>query len=399
LTKKLGEWRVCMKKVFKGKLVAILSLVFLLVVAGCGIENAEETSGGKSEEGVIKIGVIVAETGPASTLGSAQAKTVELLQKQLDEAGPIDGKKIQLIKQDYETNDTKAVVAMDKLISEDVVAVVGATQSSTTMAIIPKAIEKKLPLFTIAPIESESEYVYSMAQSTTVIAMPIVEYLKKNNINKVGWVNASDGFGVTGKPAFEALAKENGIEIIAHEEFDATATDMTIQLTKVRKKNPEAIIVWSRTPGAGIIARNFKAMNFDIPMIQSTAAANQGFLEQVKDDNENIMVVGSKLSVIDQLPDSDQKEMLKTFSDAYKKEFNSEPDLFAAHLLDGINVVVNAIKAGNVTSEDIQTYLQNDLGKYLGATGTFDFGVSQASPEPDGISVLSIENNDWKFTE
>ncbi|WP_068985493.1 MULTISPECIES: ABC transporter substrate-binding protein [Lysinibacillus] len=388
-----------MKKFFIGKLVAILSFVFLLVVAGCGIENAEETSGGKSEEGVVKIGVIVAETGPASTLGSAQAKTVELLQKQLDEAGPIDGKKVQLIKQDYETNDTKAVVAMDKLISENVVAVVGATQSSTTMAIIPKAIEKKLPLLTIAPIESESEYVYSMAQSTTVIAMPIVEYLKKNNIKKVAWVNASDGFGVTGMPAFEALAKENGIEIIAHEEFDATATDMTIQLTKVRKKNPEAIIVWSRTPGAGIIARNFKAMNFDIPMIQSTAAANQGFLEQVKDDNENIMVVGSKLSVIDQLPDSDQKEMLKAFSDAYKKEFNSEPDLFAAHLLDGINVVVKAIKAGNVTSEDIHTYLQNDLGKYLGATGTFDFGVSQASPEPDGISVLSIENNDWKFTE
>ncbi|WP_285399851.1 ABC transporter substrate-binding protein [Lysinibacillus sp. fls2-241-R2A-57] len=388
-----------MKKFLKGKLVAILSLVFILVVAGCGIENAEEASGKKNEEGVIKIGVIVAETGPASTLGSAQAKTVELLQKQLDEAGPIDGKKIQLIKQDYETNDTKAVVAMDKLISEDVVAVVGATQSSTTMAIIPKAIEKKLPLLTIAPIESESEYVYSMAQSTTVIAMPIVEYLKKNNIKNVAWVNASDGFGVTGKPAFEALAKENGIEIIAHEEFDATATDMTIQLTKVRKKDPEAIIVWSRTPGAGIIARNFKAMNFDIPMIQSTAAANQGFLEQVKDNNENIMVVGSKLSVIDQLPDSDQKEMLKAFSDAYKKEFNSEPDLFAAHLLDGVNVVVKAIKAGNVTSEDIHTYLQNDLGKYLGATGTFDFGVSQASPEPDGISVLSIENNDWKFTE
>ncbi|MDM5247951.1 ABC transporter substrate-binding protein [Lysinibacillus sp. G4S2] len=388
-----------MKKFLKGKLVAILSLVFILVVAGCGIENAEEASGKKNEEGVIKIGVIVAETGPASTLGSAQAKTVELLQKQLDEAGPIDGKKIQLIKQDYETNDTKAVVAMDKLISEDVVAVIGATQSSTTMAIIPKAIEKKLPLLTIAPIESESEYVYSMAQSTTVIAMPIVEYLKKNNIKNVAWVNASDGFGVTGKPAFEALAKENGIEIIAHEEFDATATDMTIQLTKVRKKDPEAIIVWSRTPGAGIIARNFKAMNFDIPMIQSTAAANQGFLEQVKDNNENIMVVGSKLSVIDQLPDSDQKEMLKAFSDAYKKEFNSEPDLFAAHLLDGVNVVVKAIKAGNVTSEDIHTYLQNDLGKYLGATGTFDFGVSQASPEPDGISVLSIENNDWKFTE
>lgn len=388
-----------MKRNFKGKVILFLALTFLLMIAGCGGGNARNATADTNDEDVVKIGVIVAETGPASTLGSSQANTVKLLQKQLDAAGPIDGKTIQLLKHDYETDDTKAVVAMDKLISDGVVAVVGATQSSTSMAIMPKAIEKKLPLFTIAPIESDSEYVYSMAHSTTVIAMPIVEYLNKNNIKKVAWLNAADGFGVTGKPAFEALAKENGIEIVAHEEFDATATDMTIQLTKVRKTDPEAIIVWSRTPGAGIVARNYKALGFDIPMIQSTAAANDGFLEQVKDDNQNIMVVGSKLSVVDQLPDSEQKEILKGFKDSYAEDFNGEPDLFAAHLLDGIQAILEAVKAGHVTSEDIQQYLQNDMGKYLGATGTFDFGVSQASPEADGISVISIENNTWKYND
>jgi len=391
-----------MKKSFISNLVAILTLVFLLVVAGCGIEETEETiqtSGDSTEVETIKIGVIVAETGPASTLGATQAKTVELVQKQLDEAGPIDGKKIQLVKQDYETNDTKAVVAMDKLISEGVVAVVGATQSSTSMAIMPKAIEKKLPLFTLAPIESDSEYVYSMAHSSINNVLPIVEYLKEKNIKKVAWVNASDGFGVLGKPAFEGLAKEYGMEIVAHEEFDATATDMTIQLTKVRQSNPEAIVVWSRTPGAGIIARNYRAMNFDIPMLQSSAAANQGFLEQVKDDNENIFVVASKLNVLDQLPESEQKEMLQAFYDAYQNQFNEAPDIFAAHLLDGINLVIDAIEAGNLTSEDIQNYLQNDLGRYLGVTGTFDFNVSQASPENDGVAVLSIENNTWKYND
>lgn len=396
---KIEGVRVSMKKSFIGRLAAILSLVFILVVAGCGIEETVETSGENKEGDTIKIGVIVAETGPASTLGATQAKAVQLLQKQLDEAGPINGMKIQLLKQDYETNDTKAVVAMDKLISEGVVAVVGATQSSTSMAIMPKAIEQKLPLFTLAPIESDSEYVYSMAHSSTYNVLPIFEYLKENNIKKVAWINAADGFGVLGKPAFESMAKENGMEIVAHEEFDATATDMTIQLTKVRQSNPEAIVIWSRTPGAGIIARNFRAMDFDIPMLQSSAAANQGFLDQVKDDNENILVVGSKLNVLDQLPDSEQKEMLQTFYDAYQKEFNSAPDIFAAHLLDGLNLVLNAIKAGNETSGDIQNYLQNDLGRYLGVTGTFDFSESQASPENDGVAVLSIENNKWKYNE
>lgn len=388
-----------MKANMNRKLMLVLSMVFLLVVAGCGIENAEKESGGGKESDVIKIGAIVAETGPASTLGSAQAKTVQLLQKQLDEAGPVNGKKIQIIKQDYETNDTKAVVAMDKLISENVVAVVGATQSSTSMAIMPKAIEKKLPLFTLAPIETDSQYVYGMAHSSIVACLPIIDYLLKNNFTKVAWINASDGFGVTGKPAFEVLAKENGLEIVAHEEFDANATDMTIQLTKVRKQNPEAIVIWSRTPGAGVIARNYKAMNFDIPMIQSSAASNQGFLEQVKDDNENIMVVGNKISVIDQLQETEQKEKLKGFYDAYQKEFNSEPDNFAAHIYDGLSVVVEAIKAGNVTSEEIQNYLQNDLGAYLGISGTLDFAQSQDSPGEDGIAVFTIENNKWKISE
>jgi branched-chain amino acid transport system substrate-binding protein len=388
-----------MKRVLKGKVVAILSLTFLLAIAGCTEESGNSSQAKENDGNVIKIGVIVAETGPASTLGSSQANTVKVLQEQLDEAGPIDGKTIELVKHDYETDDTKAVVAVEKLISDGVVAVVGATQSSTSMAIMTKTIEEKLPLFTVAPIESDSEYVYSMAHSTTVIAGPIVNYLKENNITKVGWLNAADGFGVVGLPAFEALAKENNIEVVAHEEFDATATDMTIQLTKIRSKKPEAVIVWSRTPGAGIVARNFKSLGFDVPMIQSTAAANKGFLEQVKDDNEDIFVVGSKLSVADQLEDSEQKEILKAFRDAYEEEFSDEPDLFAAHLLDGLNIVIEAIKAGNVTSEDIQLYLQSDLGEYLGVTGTFNFNETQASPQADGISVLGIEDNTWKFNE
>ncbi|MEK3937144.1 ABC transporter substrate-binding protein [Sporosarcina sp. FSL W7-1349] len=390
-----------MKRYVKAKSLAILAMVLLLIMAGCGLD--EETSSadtGKKDDEVIKIGVIIAETGPASTLGSTQVNTVKLLQKQLEEAGPIDGKKIQLVKHDYETDDTKAVVAMDKLLSEGVVAVVGATQTSTSMAIMPKAIEHKVPLFTVAPIEQDNEYVYSMAHSNTVIVTPIVEYLNKHNIKKVGWLNASDGFGVVGLPAFKELAEQNGIEIVAHEEFDATATDMTIQLTKVKSKDPEAVIVWSRTPGAGIVARNFKSLGFDVPMIQSTAAANQGFLDQVKDDNENVMVVGSKLSVVEQLPDSEQKEMLLAFRDSYAAEFGGgEPDLFGAHAMDGMEIIINAIKAGNFTPEDIQNYLQNESGEYLGKTGTFNFQESQASSLADGISVLAIENNEWKYIE
>lgn len=75
-----------------------------------------------------------------------------------------------------------------------------------------------------------------MAPSNLTNSKLILKFLKKHNITKVAWINARDGFGVDGLPSFEKVAKENNIDIVAHEEFDATATDMTVQLTNIRKK-------------------------------------------------------------------------------------------------------------------------------------------------------------------
>lgn len=404
-----------------GKILALMTAVALVFLAGCGpqsgpasssetkgntepaaaTQNAGTTAEKPEEQGKeIKIGLVLAETGPASTLGMTEVQTARLIQKQLDAQGPINGNTIKLIVQDYETDDTKAVVAMDRLLAEGVVAVVGATQVSTTAAILPKAVQARVPLMTVAPANpGDADSVYVMTPSSETVAQLMKEWVEKNNIKRVAWVNAKDAFGVEGKPFFEEMIKGTDIEIVAHEEFDATATDMTVQLTNVRKQNPELVVVWSRTPGAGIVARNFKSLGFEIPMLQSTASANQGFLEQVKDNNSNIYVIGSKLSVVDQMEDSDQKKRLLAFRDAFKAEFNAEPDLFAAHAHDGISMIIEAVKAGYTTAEEIITFLNTELGPYPGITGTYDFSISKLTSQPDGLSVLSIENNYWKYME
>ncbi len=390
-----------MKKFWKSICSFSLMLILVIALSACNTEtsSSNDKNDGDGDKEVIKIGAIFAETGPASTLGKTQANYVKLIQQQLDEAGSINGKKIEIIMQDYETDDTKAVIAADKLISEGVVAVVGATQASTSMAILPKISSEGIPLMTVAPVNPEAKDIYQMAPSNLTNANLIIEFLKENNISKVAWINARDGFGVEGLPSFEKVAKENDIKIVAHEEFDATATDMTVQLTNIRKENPEAVIVWSRTPGAGIVARNFKALGFDIPMIQSSASANKGFLDQVKDNNENIYVIGSKLSVVDQLPNGEQKDRLEKFREDYRAMFNSDPDNFTAHAADGFHLLIEAIKAGNTTSEDIHNYLKKEVNKYSGLTGSFELQSDYVGPYEDGFSVLGIENNEWKYYE
>ncbi|MEK3989697.1 ABC transporter substrate-binding protein [Robertmurraya sp. FSL R5-0851] len=390
-----------MKKFWKSICSFSLMLILVIALSACNTEtsSSNDKNDGDGDKEVIKIGAIFAETGPASTLGKTQANYVKLIQQQLDEEGSINGKKIEIIMQDYETDDTKAVIAADKLISEGVVAVVGATQASTSMAILPKISSEGIPLMTVAPVNPEAKDIYQMAPSNLTNANLIIEFLKENNISKVAWINARDGFGVEGLPSFEKVAKENDIKIVAHEEFDATATDMTVQLTNIRKENPEAVIVWSRTPGAGIVARNFKALGFDIPMIQSSASANKGFLDQVKDNNENIYVIGSKLSVVDQLPNGEQKDRLEKFREDYRAMFNSDPDNFTAHAADGFHLLIEAIKAGNTTSEDIHNYLKTEVNKYSGLTGSFELQSDYVGPYEDGFSVLGIENNEWKYYE
>lgn len=395
-----------MRKKIKLTFVSLFSVILFLGLAGCGPETSGDDNTStkpdvkdEAASDTIKIGLVLAETGPASTLGLSEVQTMKLLQKQLDEAGPIDGKKVQLLLQDYETDDTKAVMAMDRLISEGVVAIIGATQVSSTSAIIPKAVEGKLPLVTVAPASTENENVFVTTPSSKTVVEVIFEWLEKEGIKKVGWVNASDAFGVDGLVHLEELIEGTDIEVVAHEEFDATATDMTVQLSKVKNTDPEVVIVWSRTPGAGVVARNFKALGFDVPMIQSTASANQGFLDQVKDDNEGIFVVGSKISIVDQLDDSDQKTQLKEYRDAFQSEYDAIPDLFAAHTHDAISMIVQAIEAGNTAPEDITAYLTTEMGEFKGMTGIFNYSEDRGTSQKDGLTILGIENNEWKYEE
>lgn len=394
----------------------LLLLAWVIAIAGCSQGSAPSSSPQNSGEGPkesagstttapkaekIKIGVIVAETGPASPLGKPEADAAKLIKKRLEAQGPVNGKEIEIIIKDYETNDTKAIMAMKELISKDnVVAVVGATQVSANVAIRNVALESKVPLISLAQIPQYGDYVFGVVQTHEAVLMKMINYLKQNNIKTVAWTNARDGFGQEGLEPFKKLAATHGIEIVAVEEFDPNATDMTVQLTKIKPKNPGAILVWSRVPAAGIIAKNYKQLGFTIPMIQSHGSANVGFLNQVGAEGDGILVVGSKLDVTDQLPDSDQKKMLQEYNDNFSKEYKYAGGMFSAYAYDGLELIIKAISEGNDTPEKIRNYLENGVGTYKAVSGTLKLSKDNHNGmDSDGMALLKVNNKNWKFIE
>ena len=99
----------------------------------------------------IRIGAIFSVTGPASFLGEPERNTAKMLEEDLNKAGGLLGRKVEIIVYDDESDATKAVTAVDRLIKRDrVVAVVGPSTSGSTLAIIPKIEEAQIPLLSCA---------------------------------------------------------------------------------------------------------------------------------------------------------------------------------------------------------------------------------------------------------
>ena len=406
-----------MKKVRKVWTAALVMLL-VVVLAACGgsgsggssspapssaapspSESAGGDTGGSSGGGggqTLKIGVIVAESGPASSLGKQEGEIARLLAKKWADQ-TFGGNKIEIIIHDYETNDTNAVVQAKKLINEDkVIAIVGGSQASTSVAIGQVAQENKIPFFALAPLEQDQlgEYIFSMVPSNELMLLGAIDWMKSKGITKVGWTNARDGYGQAGLPVFERLAPQHGMEIVGGEDFDAAATDMTVQLTKLRAKNPEAIIVWSRPPGSGVVAKNYKALGMTIPLIQSNASAGNAYLEQVGADAEGNLVMGTKLEVAELLPDSDYKKQLLEFKEMFKAEYGVNPTQFAGFTYDGLNMIAKAVSEGHVTPEALYEYVQTT--PYSGVTGVYQNTKDNHNAiSGDGVIILKASGGQW----
>ena len=121
----------------KTVLALAVGLVLLTVWGGMVYAETEE----------IRIGCLFAVTGKAAWLGEPEKKTAEMLADEINAAGGINGRKIKLIIEDDQADNTRAVTAVKKLIEKDkVCAIIGPSVTGTTMAIIPIMQEAKIPL-------------------------------------------------------------------------------------------------------------------------------------------------------------------------------------------------------------------------------------------------------------
>ena len=378
----------------KALAVMLAALVVLALLPGRG--TAAEP---------IRIGAIFSVTGPAAFLGEPERNTAKMLEEDLNKAGGLLGRKVEVVVYDDETDATKAVTAVDRLIKRDrVAAVVGPSTTGSTLAIIPKVEEARIPLVSCAAAkrigDPVKKWVFKTPQNDELAVKKIYAYAQKAGVTKLALVTASDAFGAAGREELKALAGQYGLSVAADEVFGPKDTDMTAQLTKIKGTEAQAVIVWGTNPGPAVIARNRVQLGIKTPLYMSHGVASPKFIELAGPENaEGILLPAGRLIAEEQVPAGHpQKKILAAYIKDYEARFKQPVSTFGGYAYDAIQLIAQAIR--NTRSAE-PTAIRDGLERIRGfwaTTGEYNFSAEDhAGLTEEAFVMVRITKGAWEI--
>lgn len=396
----------------------LMALLCAFVLAGCGGSAAATTTPPKATTGAapasaavatsapmgttsaanapasggtIKIGMITSLTGPYNVLGSFNKQAADLLVKQINDAGGVNGQKIELLVEDDTSNPSQGPVAVKKLVGQKIAALIGPVYSSTCAAILDDVEAAKIPMITqcaadsvITPIRPN---IFLGPQSTRLAADQLLGYLKSEGKTKIAVMHDSTEYGTLGWNVLKADAAKYGITSVDEQVYELTGTTFVPQLTKIKNGDAQAVVSWGSGAPAVTIAKEFKQLGLTIPLCFSGAQASPLFLKPAG-DAANGVVIQSQLAPIGKyLPDANPaKAMIAKFDADFMAAYNTPPAQFAYNTNDAFALFVAAIKrAGSADPAKIRDAVEQTKG-FVTVDGTYNYSATDHT----GIGIDDI---------
>ncbi|MEN6428146.1 MAG: ABC transporter substrate-binding protein [Phycisphaerales bacterium] len=382
--------------------------ILSVVVVGCAmfLSGCKKAPPAPAAAAPIKVGAIFAVTGPASFLGAPEAKTVEMFVEKLNQAGGVNGRKIEVLVKDSGGSPEKAISLAKQLIDEEkVLAIIGPSTSGETLQIKSICQESETILVSCAAAEEIviplASYVFKSPQKDSQAAQWIFDTMKKLGITKIGVITSNTGFGKGGKAQLEKLAPDNGVEILISEVYEKEATDLTGVLTKVKGANVQAVVNWSIEPAQGIVAKNMKQIALDVPLFQSHGYGNTRYIQGSGEAANGTIFPCGRLLVADTLPaDHPQKAVLTQYKTDYEARFKEDASTFGGHAYDALLVLTEAIKkAGSTDKKAVRDALENLKG-VVGTAGVFNFSAQDHNGLGlDAFTMLTVKDEKFAIYE
>ncbi|MCE5282563.1 MAG: ABC transporter substrate-binding protein [Deltaproteobacteria bacterium] len=352
--------------------VTFLSIMVVAVVGG-GIATAADE---------IRIGFTPPVTGTHAASGSLQVKAIKLALKEINAAGGVNGKKIDLRIIDNQSTNPGALAALQKAVDQEkVLAMIGCLYSTQVFATSDAIKNYGIPTFIGATnvnlTRQGNPWLFRVRPDDSVAAGAMVKYIKDDTkFTKIGLLHDSDAFGTGGADLVEKGAKEAGLTVVKREKCVTAAKDFTAELLALKNAGAQILVFYGHQEATALLQRQLRQLGSPFKFLGSPSAASKDALNLAKEAAEGIW------AVVDFVPG--QSEENKRFAEAYKKEYNEEYDNLSIWTYDGLKILVNAIKKAGEDRGKIREAILATQG-YKGVQGTFSF-----TPNGDGLSEVSI---------
>ena len=373
--------------------IALTLIVSLALVFSC-----------TKEKEPYKVGAVFSVTGRTSFLGEPEKKTAVMIAEAINKVGGINGHPLELVIYDDESDETKAVLAVKRLIKKDKVPVIiGPSLSGNTLAVVKVVNDAKVPLVSCAASNKivtpvvDRKWVFKVPQSDTHAVEKVYDHLLKNGIKKIAIMSVSTGFGASGREELLRLAPQVGIEIVADERYGPKDTDITAQLTRIRGTDAQAIVNWSVGPTQVLAVKNWRDLGMtNIPFYQSHGFGSRKNITLAAGAAEGVFCPLGRVNIPDLVPaDHPQKKVIEIYNKAYQEKYKEPLSSFGGHGWDALNLVINALKAVGPDSAKIRDYIETRTN-FIGQHGVFNFSPTDHNGlTKEAFEMVVVKDGDW----
>jgi len=346
----------------------------------------------------LRLVAIVSTTGRYAVQGEPQRNAIQLAQSQINAAGGVNGRPLDIEIVDDEGKPDVAAQLAQQGVGRGAIGIIGATSNAGSAAIVRVATESKIPQIFMTPAselwdtkQGVARYIFETTPSNATEAPGLLDFVsKKLGAHKVAILNDENSYGAEGAKILNELAGRYNVQIVATQSYASTGTDFTSQLLAIKNSGADTIFVWGAATAPALAVRGIRQLGLKMNVIGPTGIVSDNFLRVAGRDGEGVY---SDTNLNYTHPDAYQRRFLND----YHQRFHARPANFAAYAYDAVQLFAYALRnaGGKTDAESIVAALEGMKPLAL-STGTYRFTPKDHNGlKPTDIHIAVDKNQIW----
>jgi branched-chain amino acid transport system substrate-binding protein len=374
-------------------------LAVLLAVTWAAPSPAAQAAAGKTP---IKIGYVGGFTGVVADLGTAHIGGAKLAVEDVNRAGGINGRPLELVIYDDTGDPTTSVTRVQRAINLDGVdAIIGGTHAATAMA--DRVVTNQAKMVHMSPQAQNRELTQGMPWLFRVgtidlhNARALVELMVKLGYKKPAIQASTSAFGESGGRSLREALEAKGIKWVAEEKHKEGSADVTPQVLAAKTAGADVMLLWAQGVDAALLAKTRKQVGYDVPMLGLDSMMHASALPIAGEAFEGVIAVS--------IADTSRPDVQELFS-RFQKAFGAAPATIYSPLqsYDAVQILARGLRQaappeGKVDQGKLKAAIEGitDYQGLVGPKGTaWRFSATNHDGLPEGASVFyKVQNGKW----